>query len=125
MALLRKEISLLWKRVAFLEKRIGDSKKMIANKNDRNWSEAPSTPSSHIIPNSGIRPKSIEPSPNSSNCRGKFSPGQTQVAEKSFCAKPSLRSFSQALVSSIRGISKLDNAEDALFDILTKLPEQS
>jgi len=109
MALLQKQVSILRNRVAFLERQNHGSEKTIVN--DRNFSYARPTPSPHIIPNSSAI---------STTSRVKISPGQTQSPKKYYRAKPSLHSFSQALTSSIRGISNLDNAEDALFDILTK-----
>jgi len=105
MKLLREQILLLGKRVAFLEQNVKhfDGKKPIEN--NRNISDA--------------APRSPMNTPNSSNYRANIPSGSTPSSNRSLLKKPSLRSFSQALASSIQGITRFDNAEDVLFAVLT------
>lgn len=124
MVLLRKQISLLSKKVAFLEKNNYDSKKTVGNDRNLSCAASQSTLPKNIPKRSGVRPECINPTPNPSSCQRHVSLGSKPIVQKPYFGQPSLRSFSHALASSFRGISRFDNAEaeDALFAILTEKP---
>lgn len=116
MSLLKEQVLLLSKRVAFLEKNINDREKN-SKQNDRNLSYA-ATRSLFSPRKKNLN--GLERAHDSTNCIGSVSTDSTQSSKKSLGKKASLLCFSQALTASVRGITKLDDAEDILFTLLTK-----
>jgi len=107
--MLRNQLSLLTKRVALLERQ-SDNSDAVNSFGLRGQQPTPT----RVLQSDKTKPNSIFPS---------NLPGPSYMTKQSFRTKPSLRRFSQALASSIRGISQFDNVEDALFTILTS-PDQ-
>jgi len=125
LGLLREQVLLLSKKVSVLENQNIDPRKAIEK--DPNLSRIIACPNlvpkvsytsvdhseiTQRTPNSKVSlPHGYIPPPPPGN----FSPDAAQSGTESFREKPSLRVFSQNLALSMRGISKLDNAEAGDF----------
>jgi len=126
--LLREQVSVLSKRAAFLEQNMNDEvKKSIEKNRNLSYAATRSLLSPQKYPLNGQQSDSKQSMLNLTSYQGNISTNSTAGPNKSLCKKTSLHDFSQALVSSIRGISKLNYAEDILFTLLanSKQPEES
>lgn len=104
--MLRDQLTILAKRVAFLERQ-GDNNDTVNSFGSR----LPQPSSTPVLQSDKTKLNGILPI---------NSPGPSPMNKQSFRNKQSLHKFSQALASSIRGISPFDNVEDALYTILAE-----